>query len=58
MSNRFISRDLITSKNGPINAFMKKKKLACGRTRGKITVRHRGGGQFLKSRIVDFYSTF
>ncbi len=38
----------------PLKKLIKPKKSKAGRSRGKITVRHRGGGHKKKYRIIDF----
>lgn len=45
-------KDVTASK--PLKSLTKKRKKFAGRTRGKITVRHQGGGAKRKIRVIDF----
>jgi len=44
----------LTKKVRPLKSLLKIKKAKAGRSKGRITVRHRGGGHKKKYRIIDF----
>lgn len=45
----------ILTKREPFKPLLSSKKNQAGRSRGRITVRHRGGGAKRKYRMIDFY---